>query len=210
MGWLALGAGIIQSFVNNQPTRPARAHLLLSSPIVHAYLAHVCMSEITQKTSDWRQQADISGKRSWWGTEEKVTLCYKLLYCHFIFFKNQTFATKKKRQPSMGGKRVQRGPEHTPVPDGHDSHPSAADANEHTLQSRGPQSGGLDQGQRHLPGSWREIQILTPSRPTGSETHARPSELCFTGPPGGSDAAKVWEALFWLHLHTSKNSCSPT
>lgn len=71
MGIMALGPGIIQSFVNSQPTvrqssrRPAGVLFLLISPIVQAYLAHVCMSEITQKTSDWRQQADISGKRSW-------------------------------------------------------------------------------------------------------------------------------------------------
>ena len=112
--------------------------------------------------------------------------------------KHQTFATKKKRQTSMGAKRVPCGPQHTSVPgpgtreqDGHDSHPSAADANGHTLQSQGAQSGSLDQRQRHLPGSWLEKHILTPPRPTGSESLWRGPASCLTGPPGGSDAAKV-------------------
>ena len=112
--------------------------------------------------------------------------------------KHQTFATKKKRQTSMGAKRVPCGPQHTSGPgpgtreqDGHDSHPSAADANGHTLQSRGAQSGSLDQRQRHLPGSWLEKHILTPPRPTGSESLWCGPASCLTGPPGGSDAAKV-------------------
>lgn len=58
--------------------------------------------------------------------------------------KHQIFATKKKKQTSMGAKRVPCGPQQTSVPgpgtreqDGHDSHPSAADANGHTLQKPG-------------------------------------------------------------------------
>lgn len=147
-------------------------------------------------TGDSRQTSLARGA----GEEQRENLLYVTKYYTAALFKKTSNLCnqKEKTETSMGAKRVPCGPQHTSVPgpgtreqDGHDSHPSAADANGHTLQSQGAQSGSLDQRQRHLPGSWLEKHILTPPRPTGSESLWRGPASCLTGPPGGSDAAKV-------------------
>lgn len=104
--------------------------------------------------------------------------------------KHQTFATKKKRQTSMGAKRVPCGPQHTSVPgsgtreqDGHDSHPSAAK----------PGSPEWESGPEAASPTWelaRDTHLDPPQTTWVRKPVARPSKL-FTGAPGGSDAAKV-------------------
>lgn len=83
--------------------------------------------------------------------------------------KHQTFATKKKRQTSMGAKRVPCGPQHTSVPgsgtreqDGHDSHPSAAK----------PGSPEWESGPEAASPTWELARDthLDPPRPPGSES----------------------------------------